>query len=176
MGVVWTWLGAIKGETWGAFAAALVIFVIKVVGPLLTRAVTRRFQREVRELEKLAENAREETHLPLDAENGRLRIQLTRARLDLDEVTEDMRKLANRNAQLEEEIERWKKRAAASAAEADELRKAMEKGGKHVDAGSRKPGGPGGPSLLGGSGGRVPGRGDNVPTLPPARRPRRESE
>lgn len=176
MAGLWTWIGAIRSETWGAFAGALVVFVVKVVGPLLTRAVTRRFQREVREIEKLAENAREESQVSLEAENGHLRIELARARLDLDGVADDLRKLANRNAQLEEEIERWKRRAAASAAEADDLRKLLEKGGKHVDAGTIQSGGANRADNAGRSGGGAPRSAHSVPTLPPVRRPRREND
>ena len=166
MGDLWTWIGAVKGETWGAFAGALVVFVIKVVGPLLTRAVTQRFVREVQELEKLAENEHED---PRDVEIRRLSIELGIAKHDLDGVAEDLRKMANRNAMLEDEIERWKRRAAAEAARKLE-------GGKDADAatrgsrGAERGGGPGG--IVG----RPVGRADSIPTLPPARRPRRPDE
>lgn len=158
---------------WRAFVTALLGLVIKVVGPIIQRALTQRFLRKAQEINALADSKLAE---PLEQQIARLQVELglacrarDSARADLDAVGEDLRALANRNSLLEAERDEWKARAEASAKEAEDLRKSGL-GGKHVATSARGSGSADRAARPFGSGGAGTGRTDHVPTVPPSGR------
>lgn len=156
---MWEWFAAIKGETWGAFAGGLVVFVIKVVGPVLAKYATEAFRRKAKELEALADNDREEI---VETENRRLRIELGLARRDLNAAGETERVMADQINTLERERDVWRLRAEALARE-----HGLKPGGKDVGA-NRQRAGVAGTTYRYPPGRADPARSmDHVPTVPP---------
>jgi hypothetical protein len=150
---MWEWLGTIKGETWGAFAGGLVVFVIKVVGPAIAKRVTDRFQRKVRELDALTTK---ETEDALESQRGQLELELGLAQHDLVRMSQQL-------AAMVRERDAWKRRAIALAAEQGLLKP----GGNDARTNHQRPNSAGAAPRPAAPVGR-PARGvDDVPTIPP---------
>lgn len=156
---MWEWLASIKGETWGAFAGGLVVFVLRVIGPALAKYATTQFRKKAQELEALSENEKEAV---LETEKRRLQIELGLARRDLDDAGEDLRRMANALAVAERERDAWKQRAVSLAREAGLVKEdeGARKDRQRPDAArpTHRPRAPGADAAWGV---------DRVPTLPP---------